>query len=331
MELRHLRYFVAVAEERNFSRAALKLHIAQPPLSQQIRSLEHDLGVQLLLRNSRGVELTAAGKHFLGEAQQILAQADRAKYLARRVAQGQAGCIQVACGPIASLAVLPPVLARFRQSHPQVDLQVHDMLTDPALDALLRGSVDVVFGLAPFESEGVQSEIVYRDRLTVAVPKGHALSRLSRVDLRDCAGEQFVVIARSTSTRAYEMGMELCRRAGFRPEVIHEVNGIQSQLTLISAGFGFGLVPSSVKVIGSGVTFLPLPETVPTVDLAVGWKVNDESPIVGSFLQMVRKTLGSTKARSQKSVLPTRARTPRSAGRSAAGRSALRHSRQRAS
>lgn len=317
MELRHLRYFVAVAEERNFSRAALKLHMAQPPLSQQIRSLEGDLGVQLLRRNSRGVELTAAGKHFLGEAQQILAQADRAKYLARRVAQGQAGCLQVACGPIASLVVLPPVLARFRESHPEVDLQVHDMLTDPALDALLAGSVDVAFGLAPFKREGVQSEIIYRDRLTVAVPKRHALSRLTHVDLRDCAGERFVVIARSTSARAYEMGMELCRRAGFRPEVVHEVNGIQSQLTLISAGFGFGLVPSSVKVMGSGVTFLRLPETMPTIDIAVGWKSSDESPIVESFLQMVRKTLRPKTSRNQRSVIPTRTRQQRSPGRSA--------------
>lgn len=290
MELRHLRYFVAVAEELNFSRAARKLHIAQPPLSQQIRSLEADLGVQLLRRNSRRVELTAAGKHFLEEAHQILARADRARYLARRVSEGQAGSLQMACGPIASLAVLPPVLASFREAHPDIDLQVHDMLTDPAIEALLRGTVDVIFGLAPFENEGVESEIVYRDVLTLAVPEKHPLARGLKARLSDCAGDAFVVIARVTSRRAHDMGLELCRRAGFRPDVIYEVNGIHSQLMLISAGFGVGLVPSSVKVMRSGVVFLPLSGTMPTINTAVGWRTADQSPVLRSLLQIVRKT-----------------------------------------
>ncbi len=289
MELRRLRYFLAVAEEQNFSRAAERLRMAQPPLSDQIKRLEKDLEVRLFDRTSRGARLTAAGRLLLVEARRILAQADRTSEMIRRVGNGEVGRLTLGFVPSASNAVLPPLLREFRERYPDVQLFLQEMNPDRLVQGLYEGGIDASFFYLPFEDATLAHRPVSREPLVVALPETHALSGEEEVDLRDLAGEPFVLPARYGMPGLYGQVMEACRESGFVPEAVQkEVWLMQTIVGLVAGGIGVALVPASLQNLRRiGVVYKGIRDSPPTVEMAIVWRCGDASAVLRAFLGIV--------------------------------------------
>jgi DNA-binding transcriptional LysR family regulator len=289
VELRHLRYFVAVAEELHFHRAAARLHMSQPPLSQQIRALETELGVELLRRNRRRVDLTEAGSAFLGEAREILARVQHAGDLARRVARGEVGKLSVGFVGSAMYATLPEILRAFREEHPDVELQLRPFPTAPQLQALRDGRVDVGFLRPPVGSSGLEIETIQRETIVVALPRSHPLAHAASVGITQLQNETFVLLARTESPGVYDsLALTLSELAG-NPRAVQEADDMQTLIGLVAAGIGVALVPISVSLLHRpGVVYRPLSGRAPTVELALAWRSGPLSPVVAAFLAVAR-------------------------------------------
>ncbi|HEV7731995.1 MAG TPA: LysR substrate-binding domain-containing protein [Candidatus Binatia bacterium] len=296
MELRHLRYFVAVAEELHFSRAAARLHIAQPPLSQQIRHLEHELEVALFTRTRRRVELTAAGRAFLDEARSVLEQADRAARIARRVGGGQIGHLSIGFVPSADLDLLPRVLRVWQRRYPDVELELQVLFAAAQIDALLAGRIQVGLVRLPLTPQrGLVVERVQSEPLVVALPRRHRLARRRAIRLPDLAGDTLLLFPRHVAPGYYDVLMGAFEGAGLTPRVFHP-GTLQTNLALISAGIGITLLPASIRNLRrAGVVYRPLAAAAPTVELAVVYREDERSPTVPAFVDLVRSAArGST-------------------------------------
>jgi DNA-binding transcriptional LysR family regulator len=290
MELRHLRYFVAVAEELHFHRAAERLHISQPPLSQQIRALEAELGVSLFERNRRRVELTAPGRSFLADARAILEAADRAAERARRVAAGELGSLSVAFVGSATFGpVLPAILSEFRARFPDVGLSLRELQTAEQLAALVAGRIDVGVVRGPLAASELDPRlelaVIQREQLVVALPRAHALAREPRLRAADLSGETFVILRRHESPGLFASLNAVMGAAGGVPEDVLEVAEMQTIIALVSSGLGVSLVPASVgDTERSGVAFRELADPSPTTELALAWQRSPDSPVRDAFL-----------------------------------------------
>ena len=288
MELRHLRYFAAVAEELHFGRAANRLHIAQPALSQQIRNLENELDVRLLARTKRRVELTHAGRAFLGEAQQILSQSENAVWVAKRAARGEIGRLALACGTIAADVLLPLVLPRYRARFPEVQISLREGLTAEVVLALEEGNADVGVLLPYFHSEVLKRKTVFRTPLLAALPESHPLAHVGSISLRQLANEPFILFPHRRGSGFYEHVMGMCQKAGFMPKVLEAVAHFHTLLLLVKAGYGVSLVPALPTGTGTQVALAKLREPYAKVEVCMAWRVNNSSPQVAAFLQAVR-------------------------------------------
>ncbi len=290
MELRHLRYFVAVAEELHFRRAAERLHMSQPPLSQQIRALETELGVDLLVRDRRKVELTPAGRVLLDEAREVLAAADRAATRTRAVARGEAGELSVGFVGSAMYGRLPEVLREYRTGLPEVTLRLRELSTADQLDALADGSIDVGICRPSRPQPGLRMETVHREPMLAAVPAGHRLAARDEIALADLEGETWVLL---TSRSAPGIRASLTAAVERTPHGTQEVAEIRSVLGLLTAGIGVSLVPASVAATGDrgGVAYRPLAGDTPEVELWVASRDGDPSPLVAAFVSTTRRVL----------------------------------------
>ena len=246
MELRHLRYFVAVAEERNFGRAARRVHIAQPPLSQQIRALERDLGVTLLHRTSRRVLLTDAGRAFLVEARSTLAQADRAAQVASRAAGGQIGQLVIGHMASAELNVFPRLLPVFRKRCPGVDLAFRLLGVEEQFEMLRGGEIHVGFVRLPAADRSLTVKPLVREPLVIALPERHRLARRRSLALRALAGERLLLFPRTHAPGYYDLLMAICRHDGFEPTIVQVTRHLHTLLSLVATGDGVALVPKCV-------------------------------------------------------------------------------------
>jgi DNA-binding transcriptional LysR family regulator len=292
MELRHLRYFVAVAEELNFGRAARRLHIAQPPLSRQIRDLEREVGTPLFERGSRGVELTHAGRAFLPEVRLTLAQAERAQRTAQRAARGETGRLRVGFVEAATHSgILPDVLSFFRMHLPSIGLSLLEMDSAQQSEALREGRIDLgIAGGAPLDGDRwLHAEQVYSEPLVLAVPTGHPLDGRKRFTLADLADESFVLIPRYAGPVLFDDIIARCRDAGFSPRVAQEAAGWHTMVSLVSAGVGLAFVPASfARVQGSGVAYRTLRELGVSLGLVAVWRRGEKSPVRERFLTALR-------------------------------------------
>jgi DNA-binding transcriptional LysR family regulator len=300
LQLRRLEYFVAVAEEQSFSAAARRLHIAQPPLSTQVKKLEAELGVLLLVRTSRGVELTDAGELLLEEARRILLQVEQTVGVVRRVGRGEVGRLTVGFVPSASNHVLPPILQRFRQRSPGVELFLRELRPDLVVQALHDKQIDVGLLYLPLAGSSLRVEVVSREPLVVALPAGHPLAAGTEVELRDLAGEPFVLPMRYKGMPGlYGQVTETCHRAGFTPKAVQkDVWLMQTIVGLVAGDTGVALVPDCVRALGrEGVVYRPVrwPEgQTPIVEMGVVWRDEDTGPrgaVLRSFLDVVRQGL----------------------------------------
>ncbi|MEV6283990.1 LysR substrate-binding domain-containing protein [Kribbella sp. NPDC051770] len=288
MELRHLRYFVAVGELRHFGRAAARLHIAQPPLSQQIRQLEAELGVELLRRTTRRVDLTEAGAAFLQRAREILGAVDAATIEAQRIGAGLEGRLMVGCVGSATYSLLPSLARTLREELPGVDFSFRgEMLAPDQAAALLAGEIDLGVLRPPVDEPGLELHALRREKLIVALPDGHRLAarkRLRVVDLRD---ENFIAYPGQRRSVMSGRVLALCREAGFEPRVRQEVGETSTLVTFVAAGLGVALVPESVASLTvAGATYRPLAGGG-QVELAAATRVGDDAPVLARALAIL--------------------------------------------
>jgi DNA-binding transcriptional LysR family regulator len=290
MEVRHLRYFVAVAEELHFSRAAERLHIAQPPLSQQIRDLETELGVLLFERTKRSVKLTSAGEVFLEEARRLLAGMERAIESARRAGRGERGRLAIGFNSSATYSVLPKLLRGFRQDFPSVEVIPRELTTSRQIESLHAGEIDAGLLYAPLKEEGLESTPVHEEPLVVALGSEHPLSVLPSLSLEDLAGEPFILPPHRLGAGLYRQIERFFERENFRPRVASEAVQLQTIVALVAGGVGVAIVPSSPGDFRvEGIVYKPLSGCPPTIEIVAAWRAGDRSPVLKNFLDSVRK------------------------------------------
>lgn len=291
MELRHLRYFMAVAEELHFTRAAERLHIGQPPLSQQIQALEEELGVQLFERNRRRVELTEAGKHLLAGARRVFAETERAVTEAQRAARGEIGELRV--GYSASLpftSFLPKVLHDYREAHPHIELKLSSLFSAEQYDALLAERLDI--GLLRYSGRDVPAGIslheISRDALRVVINASHPLACQASLALVDLKNEGFITYPHDVGGRFNAHERQLCLAAGFEPRVVQEAREATTQIGLVAAGLGVALLPAPLECVKiDGVCYLPLRDPGAYVVLAAATRHGQSSILVSRFLDVL--------------------------------------------
>ncbi|MGA8529260.1 MAG: LysR family transcriptional regulator [Acidobacteriaceae bacterium] len=290
MELRHLRYFCAVAEWKGFNRAAKALHVSQSAISDQVLALESELGVTLLDRSRQRVSLTAVGEAFLEDARKVLADADRAMDRARRFSRGEIGSLRIAILVWGASSFLPRVIREFRQLHPGIRVSIDEMLPNAQSEALLGGSLDVGFTRplqAPYITQ-LRSETLYCDPFLAVLPIDHRLAR-SPLKLRDLANEPFVVCEHEISPTLFDRIISLCEQAGFAPNIVQTSNLFSSVLTLVEAGEGITLIPSSLRHVRfSDLAFCPITEPQAAIELVVAWSQQRENAVQTAFLEFVR-------------------------------------------
>jgi DNA-binding transcriptional LysR family regulator len=297
MELRHLRYFVTVAEELHFGRAARRLHLSQPPLSMQIKALEEEIGAPLLLRTQRRVELTAAGAAFLKEAREILARVPAATEAARRAARGETGELVVGFVSIADYNVLPLALREFSHASPGIRLTLREATTDVQLRELAEERIDVGFLLAPVSDERLQVLPLMSERLVAALPERHPAARGSGpVSLKRLADASFILFPRHMAPRLHDNVVSCCAAAGFTPRVEQEAVQMQTIVSLVSAGLGVALIPESLRHLGrTGVVYRPLRERTPLTEIVLAWRARDTRPALQRFVAAVQSVVPATR------------------------------------
>lgn len=292
MELRHIRYFVALGEELNFTRAAERLHIAQPPLSQQIRQLEDELGVTLLQRNSRPVRLTEAGVLFLARARALLASFEDAVADTRRVGRGQAGKLALGFVGSAMFAGLPDIVGAYRDACPDVELVLDEMLAAEIAEALRRRRIDVGFARPALLPEaGLAQRVILEEPYVAALPRTHPLAARRSVALAELSDDAFVLYPARPEPSVTGLIVAACSAAGFTPRLAQEVLHLQTAIGLIAAGVGVSLVPEAAAraQTGRGVAYIPLANPTVMAPLTIAWREEDVSPAVQRLLEIAAR------------------------------------------
>jgi DNA-binding transcriptional LysR family regulator len=293
MELRHLRYFVAVAEELNFTHASVRLRVAQPALSSQIKDLEHELQAKLFERGRTGVQLTRAGKMFFQRARAILAQAAEAVNEARTAAGTITGSFTLGFASGLHLNYLIPALDTFRKAHPKVEFEYFHGLSRQQLKALREGRIDMAFVNLPVPLDGFAHQIIWRVPFKVVLPQRHLLAKKGGFELADLRGEDFVFCTRESRPEFYDEFFHQCANAGFRPRVVKEVGGYPTNmLGLISVGLGISVLPHFEQVEKfRGIVWRPLTKPKLWMDWALIWRRQSVSPIVERFAATAEEEL----------------------------------------
>ncbi len=289
-ELRLIRYFVAVAEELHFGRAAQRLRMAQPGLSQQIKSLEQQLGVRLLDRTSRQVRLTPAGSLLLGEGRRLLAQAERTADQVRRAGLGQVGRITIAAIGSATYDIIPRLVREHRKRFPDVDVLLREMSTPAQVHALRSGEIDVGLLRLPADMTALVEHRVREDRMALMIPERHPLARRRRIPLRALALEPLIIFPSAPRPSWADTVIAACRQAGFEPIVAQEAMESATVVSFVAAGVGIAIVPEGLKVLArDGVAYRLVAPPAPVTHLAVVHRAGELAPAVVSFLGVVRE------------------------------------------
>jgi LysR family hca operon transcriptional activator len=292
VELRHLRYFVAVAEELSFTRAAARLRTAQPSLSQQIRQLERALGVKLLDRSRHHVALTNAGRIFLHQAKDILGRIEHARRLARQAADGYAGELSVGTFPSADVRILPALRSLLAEHLPDLRLTLHSKYAVEPVAGLQSGTLDVAFMRDPTEAEGLEVVELLREEIVLVLPSHHVLARRKKIPVKSLDDLPCITMERSLSPALHDATATLYREARIRMHAVSSADNVLGHLQLVQEGLGFALLPKSMSaLLPAGVTLRPLDcDPVPTVSIVVAWKAGNTSRLVREFVDLVRRS-----------------------------------------
>ncbi|MBF3551263.1 LysR family transcriptional regulator [Burkholderia pseudomallei] len=292
MELRQLRYFIAVAEEMNITRAAQRLHMTQPPLSRQLQLIEDEIGLPLFERGARPLKLTDAGRVLYAQARRVLEQADELAPLTRRLAQA-AERIVIGFVPSTLYGALPEVIRAFREAAPAVELSLIEMFTLEQLGALKGGRIDIGFGRLRFDDDRLVREVLVEERLIVALPDGHPLAAPdASISLADIAGQTLIVYPSTPRPSFADQQLSALRDGGLAPAAVHEVRELQTALGLVAAQVGVSLVPESVEGVRvKGVAYRRLPEPVATSPIILSRRLHDESRATALFCSLARELM----------------------------------------
>jgi DNA-binding transcriptional LysR family regulator len=297
MELRKLRYFVVLAEELHFGRAAQRLHITQPPLSMAILALEEELKVRLFDRAPRRVTLTHAGHTFVEHARMLLARAGDAIELTRAAERGEVGRLIVGFMSASIYTLLPQVLRDFAASFPAVRLELRELSIPEQLNALRKSDIDVGFVRTPVDDVELDFVPLFSEPLIVALPRGHPLTKLRRVPVKRLASEPFVMFQQAPGLVLHNLVLGFCLTLGFTPKVAQEASQSHAVAGLVSGGIGVALVPASTESTRlRGVVYRPLLEKSPPVWTALAWRRGDESPVIAAFKKTALDVAGRMKS-----------------------------------
>ena len=287
MELRHIRYFLAVAEEQHFTRAAAKVGIGQPPLSQQIKDLEGEVGAALFHRLAHGAELTEAGKAFLAGVKEMPLIAERATMAARRAARGETGSLRVGFTASATFnVVVPSTIRAFRRAYPDIDLTLEEANTAPLISRLREGTLDAAFlrpgGVGTGE---LQVRRLSEEPMVVALPKRHQATAFEQIDIALLKDDPFLLFPREIGPTLYDTVVDICRKAGFEPIISQLVPHMASIVTLVAAELGVSIVPASMmQVRVTGIAYRQIADQSPTTQLALACRRGETSPVVRNFI-----------------------------------------------
>lgn len=287
LEHRQLQYFAAVAEELNFSRAADRLHMSQPPLSVAIRKLEREVGTELLTRTTREVRLTDAGAMFLVGARKILAELDSVVHATRRTAAGELGSLRVGFGAATRFETLPELARRLRARYPDVDLSAEEMRNTNMIPALRAGAIDAALCVCPEHGASIVAEAVRSERLVAVMPSGHPLAERRELQAGELSEEIFMLVARELAPRLHDSLVGACRKAGFQPSLSrHGLNGVWELTVLRDLGL-VSLAPESVALeLPAGVTAVPVVDG--RIETALVSRADDRSPVIASLREVAR-------------------------------------------
>jgi DNA-binding transcriptional LysR family regulator len=291
MELRHLRYFAAVAELENVSRAALKLHVSQPALSRQVRDLEAELGFPLLQRSAKSVRLTDAGRVFLAEARAVLLRTEQAVQAARAVATGKSGELHAGYAPVPTVQILPPALRAFQAELPAVRVKLHDLSTEEMIVGLRKRSLQIAFLVRPTRAmlRGLKFEELARDRMHLAVPAGHPFARLRSIPVARLAQEPLVAYSRQEYPEYHEYIDTLFATVKARPRIVEEHEGSVGMVAAVEAGYGLALATQSLACsVGPRLKLIPLSPEPPPLIVGAAWVQNGMTPAAEVFLKCAR-------------------------------------------
>lgn len=287
MDPRKLRYFVAVAEELHFGRAARRLNVSQPPLSIQIRALESELGTSLFTRTRRNVALTEAGRTLLAEARKILLQLDHARAAVQRAGRGEVGRLVIGFITPVEYNVLPGLVGEFRRRYPDVLLTLRETMSDQQLAELDTEMLDIGLLTAPVDRHSIEWRTIWRERLVVAIPARHGFARSTTIPLRRLADERFIMFPRSIAPALYDDVIQFCRRGGFSLQIVQEAAQSQTIISLVSAGIGLAILPESIQGLRrAGVTYRPFREKSPSVETVIAYKKDRPSLPVENFVDL---------------------------------------------
>lgn len=294
MELRRIQYFIAVAEECHFGRAAARLCMAQPPLSQQIKQLEAEMGVSLFTRSTRKVELTPAGVRFLERARHIVASIEDAVEEAARVSEGLLGTLAIGFTGSATYELLPSLARVLRAELPGIELDLRgEMLTPNQVCALLDGTLDMAFLRPPVRSPGIDVRVLRREPLIAVLPDAHRLADRTKVNLAELRDECFITYPSHHRSVVYEAVLDACQMAGFAPAQVHEVGETSTLVSFVAAGLGVALVPASVQHLQiTGARYLPLAGNTREVELALATRLDDCSPLLARVRARAESLIG---------------------------------------
>lgn len=292
MELRHLRHFIALAEEGHFGRAAERVFVVQQALSSSIRRLEEEVGAELVERSTRRVELTPAGREFLRGARETLALAERTLERTRRAARGEVGHLTVGFVGGMVFGGLPDIVRVFKERFPEVGVELRELSAHEQETALRSGQISVGLLLLPVRDPGLEARPLWREPLVAALPASHPLAARSELDIRDLRDEDFVFFPRAQRATYFDQVMRWCAEAGFTPRVVQEALEVPTLLSLVSAGVGVFLPISFFQGLGmSGVVYRPL-TGAPLVDIVAVWPRGQQDALLGAFLDVAAEVLG---------------------------------------
>ncbi|AET67401.1 transcriptional regulator [Desulfosporosinus orientis DSM 765] len=293
MELRQLEYFTVVAEELHFGRAATRLQMTQPPLSQQILLLERELGIKLLKRSKRHVELTDAGKVFLQEVRRILTHLERAKDAALRAQMGILGRLELGFVGSATFDILPIIVRAFREQYPDVDLVLHEMPTPKQIKAFHNKSIDIGFVRTPVVDPLISHLTIQQEKCIAVMPKSHPLAERTSISMGELSTEQFILVERDIWPSWYDDILSKCYDAGFSPIIRQYVKEIQTIVGLVAAGLGVSIVPrSTANIQARDVMYVDIRGEAPQVEMSIAWRTDNNSTLIKQFLDIATRYIG---------------------------------------
>ncbi|MGD1899867.1 MAG: LysR family transcriptional regulator [Phormidesmis sp.] len=296
MDFRQIQYFIAIAEDLHFNRAADRLQITQPALSKQIASLEKMLGVQLLFRTKRTVELTHAGQTFLRQARQLVHQREKAIEITRRTGSGDIGHLTISFTKTATQTVLPSLLRQFLQRYPKVEIDMIELATEAQVAALNQNAVDLAFLHPPIDQRGLQVHPILKESFVAVLPLDHSLGQRSAVSIEALANEPLIIHPRKEGPALYDGFLQVCQASGFQPKIIKESISLQTRLCFVAAGIGITFVSDRFQsLVGKNVICRPLKNCPVFLEFGAAWRQRSTNPALLNATKILDKLLATAK------------------------------------